>query len=256
MQTVRVGELVDEARLAHTGLSNERHNLTMTVAGELLDAAELLKFGIATDEPRQPASGARLESGPRRACPCHFVDIHRVGEPLHRHRAERLHGDEAFHHLQRRLSQEDATRARELFHARRQVRRPADGRVVHVQIAADGAYHDLTGVEADADLHVHAVSPAGDLGVALDPLLHAQRRVAGPHRVVLVGERRAEERHDAVAHHQADGALVVMDGLHHVFEDRVEEFARLLGITFGQQLHRALEVGEKHRHLLALAFEC
>ena len=98
MQTVRVGELVDEARLAHPGLGNERHNLTMTVAGELLDAAELLKFGIAADEPRQPASGDRLEPGPRRACPCHFVDIHRVGEPLHRHRAERLHGDEAFHH--------------------------------------------------------------------------------------------------------------------------------------------------------------
>jgi hypothetical protein len=57
------------ARLADTGLSNEAHNLTMTVAGELLDAAELLKFGIATDEPRQPASGARLEPGPRRACP-------------------------------------------------------------------------------------------------------------------------------------------------------------------------------------------
>ena len=94
------------------------------------------------------------------------------------------------------------------------------------------------------------------LGVALDPFLHAQRRVAGPHRVILVGERRAEQRHDAVAHHLIDGALVVMDGLHHVFEDGVEEFARLLGITVGQQFHRALEVGEQHRHLLALAFEC
>jgi hypothetical protein len=46
-----------------------------------------------------------------------------------------------------------------------------------------------------------------------------------------------------------------MHGGHEVFEDRVEELARLLGITVGQQLHRALEIGEQHGHLLALAFE-
>jgi hypothetical protein len=92
--------------------------------------------------------------------------------------------------------------------------------------------------------------------MALDPFLHAQRGVARPHGVILVGNRGAEKRHDAVAHHLVDGALVVMDSLHHVFEDRVEEFPCLFGITFGQQLRRALEVGEEHRHLLAFAFEC
>ena len=46
-----------------------------------------------------------------------------------------------------------------------------------------------------------------------------------------------------------------MDGLHHVFEDRVEELARLLGVTVGEQLHRALEVGEEHGDLLALALK-
>ena len=91
------------------------------------------------------------------------------------------------------------------------------------------------------------------LGVRADRLLHPQRGVAGPHRVVLVGERRAEERHDPVAHHLVDGALVAVDGLHHPLEDGVEELARLLGVAVGEQLHRALEVGEEHRDLLALA---
>ena len=86
-------------------------------------------------------------------------------------------------------------------------------------------------------------------------LLHAQRGVAGAHGVVLVGERRAEQRHDAVAHHLVDRALVAVDGLHHPLEDRVEELARLLGIAVGEQLHRALEVGEEDGDLLALAFE-
>ena len=93
------------------------------------------------------------------------------------------------------------------------------------------------------------------LRVLRDRLLHPQRRVARPHRVVLVGERRAEERHDAVAHDLVDRALVAVDGLHHPLEHRVEELPRLLGVAVGEQLHRALEVGEEDRDLLALAFE-
>ena len=101
----------------------------------------------------------------------------------------------------------------------------------------------------------HAGRSAHVLGVPLHRLLHPQRGVARPHRVILVGERRAEERHDAVAHYLVDSALVAMDRLHHPLEHGVEELARLLGIAVGEQLHRALEVGEEHRHLLALAFE-
>ena len=73
--------------------------------------------------------------------------------------------------------------------------------------------------------------------------------------MILVGERRAEERHDAVAHHLVHGALVAVDGLHHPLEHGVEELARLLGIAVGEQLHRALEVGEEDGDLLALALE-
>jgi hypothetical protein len=46
-----------------------------------------------------------------------------------------------------------------------------------------------------------------------------------------------------------------MDRLHHAFEHGVEELPRFLGVPVGQQLHRALQVGEEHGHLLALAFE-
>ena len=70
-----------------------------------------------------------------------------------------------------------------------------------------------------------------------------------------MGERRAEERHDAVAHHQIHGALVVMDGVHHPLQDGIENRARLFGIAVGEQLHGALEVGEEDRDLLALALE-
>src|SRR3989442_11514465 len=57
--------------------------------------------------------------------------------------------------------------------------------------------------------------------------------------------RRAEERHDPVAHHLVNGALVAMHGFHHPFEHRVEDLPRFLGVTVGEQLYRALEVGEE-----------
>jgi hypothetical protein len=111
--------------------------------------------------------------------------------------------------------------------------RPADCRIVHAQIASDGTHDDLAGVEPDADLHVNAESIARVRGVVLDLLLHTQRRIAGSYRMILVGNRSAEDRHDPVAHHEADGAFVTMDGLHHAFEHRVEELPRLLGVTVG-----------------------
>ena len=73
--------------------------------------------------------------------------------------------------------------------------------------------------------------------------------------MVLVGEGSTEERHDPVAHDLVHGALVAVDGLHHAFEHRVEELARLLGIAVGEQLHGALQIGEEDGDLLALALE-
>jgi hypothetical protein len=40
-----------------------------------------------------------------------------------------------------------------------------------------------------------------------------------------------------------------------VFEDQIEYLAGLLGVAVGEQLHRALEVSEEDRDLLALALQ-
>jgi hypothetical protein len=73
--------------------------------------------------------------------------------------------------------------------------------------------------------------------------------------MVLVSERRPEERHDPVAHHLVDGALVAVHGIHHSLKHGIQDLARLLGVPVGEQLHRALEIGEEHGHLLALTFQ-
>src|SRR2546427_6662515 len=69
LQPMRVGELVDEARLAHSRFADERRHLPVTGAGKLLGAAELLQLSVAADEARQAAPGGRLQAGPRPARP-------------------------------------------------------------------------------------------------------------------------------------------------------------------------------------------
>src|SRR5262249_33232643 len=135
------------------------------------------------------------------------------------------------------------------------MRRLADGRVVHMKVAADGANDHLARVQADTDPDRYTLDPADTLGISFDRLLHAERRVARAHGVVLVGQRRAEERHDSVAHHLVDRALVPMDGLHHPLKNGIENLASLLRITVGEQFHRALEVGEEHGDLLPLPLQ-
>jgi hypothetical protein len=109
--------------------------------------------------------------------------------------------------------------------------------------------------EADPDLHLHPVRAARVVRVALQGLPHPECRIAGPHGVIFVGERRAEQRHDAVAHHLVHRPLVTVNGLHHQLENRIEDLARILGIAVGQELHRALDVGKEDGYLLALALE-
>ena len=133
------------------------------------------------------------------------------------------------------------------------MRRLADGRVVDVQVAADRAHEHLAGIEPDTDRQRRPVGAA--FAESPDGVLHRERRVARAYRVIFDGDRRPEERHDAVAHHLVHGAAVAAHGLDHPVEYGIEHRARVLGVARGQQLHRRLQIGEQHRHVLALAFE-
>ena len=71
--------------------------------------------------------------------------------------------------------------------------------------------------------------------------------------MVLVRDRRAEQREDAVAGGLHDVAVVAMDRVDHQPQRRIDNRARLLGVEVLHQLHRALDVGEQRRDRLALA---
>src|SRR5690349_23434982 len=124
------------------------------------------------------------------------------------------------------------------------MRRLPDGTVIHAQVAPDGAYYDIARMEAHSDGHGRAGASAGLVRVPADGFLHLQGGITGAQRVVLVGERRPEERHDAVAHDLVDGTLIAVNRLHHPLEYRVEDLACFLRIAVAEQLHRTFKVGE------------
>ena len=73
--------------------------------------------------------------------------------------------------------------------------------------------------------------------------------------MILVRERRPEERHDAVAGVLVHRALEAMHALGEDREEAIEDAMPLLGVEPGGEVHRALHVGEEDGHLLALSFE-
>ena len=255
MGPLRARELPEEAGFAHARLPHDGDRLAVSCPGLLERSAENLGLGVPPDEPCESAPHGDLESRARRADAGELVDLDALAAAFHRHRTKGPHRHEPFDQVERRRPDQHGARARELLHPRGEMRRLTDCRVVHAQVIADRADHDFAGVEPDPDLHGHAVRAPRLLGVSIDGFLHAERGITGADGVVFVRDRRAEQCHDPVAHHLVHRALVVVNGVHHVCEDRVEDLARLLRIAVGDELHRTLEVGEEDGHLLALAFE-
>jgi hypothetical protein len=250
-----VDELVEEAGLADADVAHDGDDLPLPAARLVERVPDLLDLGVASHEAREAPRARRLQARAGRGGGHQLEGEDRLGQALDRHRPERPHLHEALREPQRLGRQAGGPGRRELLHPGGEVRGLPHRGVVHVQVAADGAHDHVARVEADADLDLDADGPARLLGVAPDRVVHPQRGIARPHRVILVGERRPEQGHDPVAHDLVDGTLVPVHRLHHPLEHGVEDASRLLGIAVGEQLHRALEVGEEHGHLLALTLQ-
>ena len=255
VHAVGMSEFVEQARLAHARLSHHRDDLAMSRLCSLQCSTELRQLRAPADEPGQASHCCRLKPGARRTRTGELIDLHRLGHAFDRHRAPSLERHEAFDQLERRRGHQGAAGRSQLLHAGSQMGGLPHGGVIHVQIAADRTYDHLARIESNPYPDRQTVRALRLLAVSVDGRLHGQRRIACAHRMILERERCAEQRHDAVAHHLVDRALVAVHRLHHPFEHGIQQLARFLRVAIGQQLHRTLQIGEQHRDLLALAFQ-
>jgi hypothetical protein len=154
-----------------------------------------------------------------------------------------------------RLGEERRSGRREGLEPRGEVRRIADGRVVHLQVVADGADDDRPGVDADARLEVEpALRQHGGIERRERPV-NRDGGEDGAFRRVLVRHRGPEERHQAVAGERVHDALESVDLAERHLEVALDELAVLLGIELLGDRRRADEVAEHHGDLLALALD-
>jgi hypothetical protein len=139
----RPEEFVDEPRLADAGLGADGGNLALAQARELEQVVQVIELRRAPHEARELLGVGIPGLGPRRRAADERRDLDGLVEALHRAGPERHDLDGAAGEAERAGRGEDGAGVRHLLHARRQVRRLTDRRVVHVQIAADRAHDDL-----------------------------------------------------------------------------------------------------------------
>ena len=104
-------------------------------------------------------------------------------------------------------------------------------------------------------LKVSARSRSSSPSIVLEGALDAERGVDGPLRMVLVGDRRAEERHDAVTEELVHRALVAVDLGQHELERALHQRVHVLGVEPRRERGEAGDVHEEDGDLLALALE-
>jgi len=94
------------------------------------------------------------------------------------------------------------------------------------------------------------------VGVTREVFLHQVGSMQSSLRMILMGNRSAEQCENAVAGGLNDVAIVAMRRIHHELKRWIHDRTRFFGVEALHQVHRALDVGEQCRHRLALAIKC
>ena len=204
------------------------------------------------DEAGEAALAGEIEPGPCLADPGQLEDPDRPARPLDPELAEVVEVEIAGGELGGVLGQVRLAGLGQRLHPLRQADGVPDRGVVAVTVLADRPGDNLAGVDPDPGREVEPRT-APQLGrVVGDVVEHLQGGITGAPGVVLVGNRRPEDGHDPVAGELVDGALEFADGVGQDREEALHDLAPLLRVLLLGEVHRAADVGEQHRHLLAL----
>ena len=246
-------ELVGEAALADPRLGDDRDHRALARLGAAQRLFEFRHLAVAPDKAREAALAREVEPRAGGADPGQLEDLERPARSLDLELAQILQFKETCRKRGGLLGQISTPRLGKRLHPLSKADRVPDCGVLARAASADCAGDDLARVDPDPGREVEA-GAAAQLGRVLgDVVEHLQSRVTGAPRVILVGDRGAEDGHDPVTGELVDGSL---KALHRVGQDREEalhDLAPLLRVLPLGEVHRAAHVGEEHRYLLALA---
>ncbi len=237
----RAAELGDEARLAHTRLADDRHDLSPAGLGLAQDRAESRELGHPADERRRVGLDRHVQHADD------AVRDDRLALPLERDRLALLELEPVHREPSRRLAHQDLAQGRRRLEALRGVHRVTDDRVRALHVVGEQPGDHLAGVHADAQRQADAVLAIEVVVEAHDRGLHRERGMDRALGVVLVRDRRAEDGHDGVPDVLVDRALVSLDLPCQGAEVRAEDAAQLFGVELLRERRGAREIREQDR---------
>jgi len=148
-----------------------------------------------------------------------------------------------------RLAEQDRPWLRELLQTSRQIGGVAHGRIVHTEVVADATDNNRARVQSHPDDRPLTVN-----GFAKAPL-DAQSSEHSAARMVLVRDRRPEERHQPIAEELIDGPFVPVDLRESELKDPAEERVHGLGAQALGEGSRVGEVGKQYSEILSLTLK-
>src|SRR5262245_48198574 len=248
-------ELVTEAALARARLRGNQHDARSTGLRLAQDPLEQSELALAADEAREAAQTRALEAAPDLAWSPQLEHPHGGARALETLLTTVEEVEEARRESRGLLGHTDPARGRQLLHPGGEADHVPLRGVVHAQVVADSPDDDLARVEAHADREIEPALAPHVFGERPEVARQLERGRACALGVVLVGDRGAKQRHDAVAGVLVDGPLVPVDAVREDPKEAIEEAMPFLGIDALGELHRVHDVGEEDGDQLALALE-
>ena len=234
-------ELGEQAALADTRLPRDEDHLGAADARRLVGEVETRQLHPPSHERRARDSGRAR----RRALARERVRENWLGPALDLDRPDLAERELAVRQAERRLGDVDLSRRGRRLETRGDVHRVPHDAVLGD--AADGSGDHHARVDADAQAELDAALGFRPRGVLGEDALHADRGPQGALRVVLVGDRCAEDDEDSVADELLDRAVVADGLLGEVLEDPRDEDLEVFGVKLVRQLREPHEIGEEDR---------
>jgi hypothetical protein len=250
----RPATLQHEPRFADASLPGDEHHLSPPGLGLRKAVEQRGQLALTTDKGGKATFDGHIEAGPAAAGAENF-ECRRRRPPLHRYLAQVKCLKEARDQAVRGLADDHAPRPRILLQSRRQVGGVPHRGVVHAQVVADLPHDDRAGVDADAHLQGEAAPGVELLAILPHGALEPQSRMHRPPWAVLMGDRRPEQGHDAIAGVLVDRALEPVHLGGDPLEAAVDNLVHDLRIELLGERGEVRHVGEQHGDLAALPFE-
>ncbi len=237
----RVERFGDQPRLSGSGLPGDGHDRAAAVGHHRHDRRQQLPLRRSPHERHvvEPCTDSRDTPTTARDAPDPLglftsTDLEVV---------DRLAQDLLRCERRRRVTDQNASRLRQCLQPRRDVDHIARRGVLRG--TRDVADDHLTRIDPDPQLQrtveIGLISHESSEG-----FMHLHRGSDGTVGIVLVGDRRAEQGQDAVAHHLVDSAAERRDVGDQPLEARVDQALHPLGIEMLGQRCVADEIGEDH----------